>query len=233
MCRKRKTFTQWLSKAYSALSYNIRLEIYIIKSQYGTQPAINPFALGSWRWIQPDKSNYNKQRLTKMNRQAKQSGRVYTLLLKHTASPSVTLKLHHSLKGGGQPLLKEDFTANSATATITVVFSTSLADEETDENDWRVSDSAWRCSTDLFASLDSRYYCQEHTCTWSHGKTIFCGALWKSSKLPVQSRSGQQHILWRAVSVSVKGICYAVFTVWARFRPMRATQRAARFLWKQ
>lgn len=34
-CRGRKKFTQWLSKAHSAPSYNIRLEIYIIKSQYG------------------------------------------------------------------------------------------------------------------------------------------------------------------------------------------------------
>lgn len=77
---------------------------------------------------------------------------------------------------------------------------------------------------------------QANTCTWlhaTHGKTIFCGVLWKSSPLPVQARSGEQHILWRALGVSVKGICHAVFTEWVRFRPMRATERAARFLWKQ
>lgn len=47
------------------------------------------------------------------------------------------------------------------------------------------------------------------------------------------SQSGEQHILWQALSVSVKGICYAVFTEWVRFRPMRATERAAWYLWKQ
>lgn len=35
---------------------------------------VHPFAIGSRRWIQSNKSNYNKQRLMKMNRQRKQRG---------------------------------------------------------------------------------------------------------------------------------------------------------------
>lgn len=65
------------------------------------------------------------------------------------------------------------------------------------------------------------------------GKPFSAESCGKASTLPVQSQSGEQHILWRAFSVSVKGICYAGFTEWVRFRPMRATERAARFLWKQ
>lgn len=64
------------------------------------------------------------------------------------------------------------------------------------------------------------------------GKQFSAGSCGKAVHF-LFSRSGEHHILWLALSVSVKGICYAVFTVWVSFRPMRATQRAARFLWKQ
>lgn len=50
--------------------------------------------------------------------------------------------------------------------------------------------------------------------------------LWKTSVLPVQSQSGEQHILWQPLSVSVKGICLAVFTGRLGFGPMRPTERA-------
>lgn len=110
-------------------------------------------------------------------------------------------------------------------------------DGEKDESDGWESDSfpmllRWSARPDWQHILQP-----VKTCTWSHattpGKAIFHGAQWKSSTLPFQTHSGEQHILWRVLCVSVKGICYAGFTEWVRFRPMRASQRAAWFLWKQ
>lgn len=50
--------------------------------------------------------------------------------------------------------------------------------------------------------------------------------LWKTSVLPVQSQSGEQHILWQPLSVSVKGICLAAFIERLRFGPIRVSERA-------
>lgn len=87
------------------------------------------------------------------------------------------------------------------------------------------------------SQLKVNYNGQENTCTWlhatPHGKFIFHSMLWKTSVLPVQSHSGEQHILWQRLSVSVKGICLAVFIERVCFWAMRVTERASGSFWKE
>lgn len=65
------------------------------------------------------------------------------------------------------------------------------------------------------------------------GKPFSAERCGKAARFLFQSHRGEQHILWQALGVSAKGICHGVFAVWVRFGPMRATERAARLLWKR
>lgn len=109
--RRRKKFTQWLSKAHWAPSYNIRLEFCIIKWRDETRPAVHPFALGPWRWMWSNKSGYKKKnpnRLTEMNRQTKQrGGRLQwsddgVFIVAHAYLPAISnIQPHHHTKVAG------------------------------------------------------------------------------------------------------------------------------------
>lgn len=89
----------------------------------------------------------------------------------------------------------------------------------------------------FWSQLRVYYKGQENTCTWlhatTHGKFIFHSKRWKTSVLPVQSQSGEQHILWQPLSVSVKGICLAAFIDGLCLGPMRLTERATGPVWKE
>lgn len=105
-------------------------------------------------------------------------------------------------------------------------------------NDWWQSTVIPPLDSFFFLSQLRVYYeGQENTCTWlhatTHGKFIFHSMRWKTSVLPVQSQSGEQHILWQPLSVSVKGICLAAFIERLCFGPMRVTERATGPLWKE
>lgn len=99
-----------------------------------------------------------------------------------------------------------------------------------------VSCNSSALSVSLF-QLRVNYNGQENTCTWlhatTHGKFIFHSVLWKTSVLPVQLQSGEQHILWQTLSVSAKEIRLAVFIERVRFRPRRVTEWATVALWKE